>query len=58
MLQTQFHAYYAARMLACATEEDALASVFASSNIQVYPFQIAAAFFAMRPAWVRAMRRC
>ena len=58
MLQTQFHAYYAARMLACATEEDALASVFASSNIQVYPFQIAAASFALRSPYQKGVILC
>lgn len=58
MLQSQFHAYYAARMLACATEEDALASVFASSNIQVYPFQIAAASFALRSPYQKGAILC
>lgn len=58
MLQTQFHAYYAARMLTCATEEDALASVFASSNIQVYPFQIAAASFALRSPYQKGVILC
>ena len=58
MLQTQFHAYYAARMLACATEEDTLASVFASSNIQVYPFQIAAASFALRSPYQKGVILC
>lgn len=58
MLQTQFHAYYAARILTCATEEDALASVFASSNIQVYPFQIAAASFALRSPYQKGVVLC
>ena len=58
MLQSQFHAYCAARMLACATEEDALASVFASSNIQVYPFQIAAASFALRSPYQKGVILC
>lgn len=58
MLQSQFHAYYAARMLSCATEEDVLASVFASSSIQVYPFQIAAASFALRSPYQKGAILC
>ena len=48
LLQTPFHAYYPARMLDGLSENEQLLPVYASSDIQVYPFQIAAASFALR----------
>lgn len=48
MLQTPFHAYYFARFLENLPEEERLIPVYASSDIRVYPFQAAAANFALR----------
>ena len=47
MQQTPFHAYYTARMLDSAIQDNDFAPVFASSGIEIYPFQIAAASFAL-----------
>lgn len=46
---TPFHAYYTARKLESLSGEDRLIAVYASSDIKVYPFQIATAEFAVRP---------
>lgn len=48
MQQTPFHAYYNARLLESALTDDDLISAFASSNVKIYPFQIAAASFALK----------
>ena len=48
MPQTPFHAYYKARLLEQLPEEEQFIPVFASSDIEIYPFQIAAASFALR----------
>ena len=47
MQQTPFHAYYTARVLESAAQNGDFAPVFASSKIEIYPFQIAAASFAL-----------
>lgn len=48
MPQTPFQIYYMARMLEHLPDEDRFVPVFASSDIKAYPFQIAAASFALR----------
>lgn len=58
MQQTPFHAYYTARLLENLPNEDKLVPVFASSNIQIYPFQIAAANFAMRSPYQKGVILC
>lgn len=58
MLQTLFHAYYKARLLEQLPEEEQFISVFASSNIQIYPFQIAAASFALRSPYQKGVVLC
>lgn len=45
-----FQIYYVARILEGLTEKDKFIPVYASSNIKVYPFQVAAADFALRGA--------
>lgn len=46
---TPFHATYTARQLAAYTfGAERLIPAYASSNIEVYPYQIAAAMFALR----------
>lgn len=42
MPQTPFHAYYKARLLEQLPEAEQFLPVFASSDIEIYPFQIAA----------------
>ena len=46
MLQTLFHACFKARLLEQLPEEEQFLPFFASSDIQIYPFQIVAASFA------------
>lgn len=46
---TPFHAFYRSRKFESLSGEDRLIAVYASSDIKVYPFQIAAAEFAVRP---------
>ena len=58
MQQTPFHAYYTARMLDSLSEDDRLVSAFASSDIKVYPFQIAAARFALRSPYQKGVILC
>jgi len=48
MGQVPFRDYYTARMLAALPEDDWFVPVYASSNSKIYPFQIAAAGFALR----------
>lgn len=48
MQQTPFHAYYRAQLLEQLPEEEQFLPVFASSDIEIYPFQIAAVSFALR----------
>lgn len=70
MLASPFHAYYHARQLAQLPENEQLIPVYASSDIQIYPFQLAAAHFTLRSpyqkgvsyvtrqAWAKATRPC
>lgn len=52
-MQTPFRAYYTARCLENLPDEDKLVSVLTSSDIKVYPFQVAAASFALRSPYQR-----
>lgn len=58
MQQTPFHAYYTARRLESLSDEDKLLPAFASSDIQVYPFQVAAASFALRSPYQKGAVLC
>lgn len=58
MQQTPFHAYYTARQLDTLPDADKLLPVFASSDIQVYPFQIAAASFSLRSPYQKGVILC
>lgn len=70
MRQTPFHAYYLARQLENLPEADKLLPVFASSDIRVYPFQVAppilrcallikeAPSSATKPVWAKVTRLC
>lgn len=57
-MQTPFHAYIQARRLESEISENDFASVFASSDIKVYPFQIAAANFALRSPYQKGVVLC
>lgn len=58
MQQTPFHAYYTARLLENLSDEDRFVPVFASSDIKVYPFQVAAAAFALRSPYQKGVLLC
>lgn len=54
-MQTPFHAYYTARKLASYAQDNSLLPAFASSNIEIYPYQIAAAQFALRSQMLKGV---
>ncbi len=58
MQQTPFNAYYTARILDSLSDSDRLVPAFASSDIKVYPFQIAAANFALRSPYQKGIVLC
>lgn len=58
MLQTPFHAFYTAMKLNMLQDEDALLPVFAEGNIAVYPYQVAAARFAVRNPYQKGVILC
>lgn len=54
MSMTPFHALYTARELSTyANSADKLTAAYASSDIEVYPFQVAAAMFALRSPYLK-----
>lgn len=57
VVRTLFHAYYQARQLEQLSQEQ-FVPVFASSDIQIYPFQIAAASFALRSPYQKGAVLC
>ena len=58
MKQTPFHHYYTARTLEAIPHEDRFVPVYASSSGKVYPFQIAAANFALRSPYQKGAVLC
>ena len=58
MMQTPFHAYYTALKLNSLQDEDRLLPVFSEGNINVYPYQVAAALFAMRNPYQKGVILC
>lgn len=58
MQQSPFHAYYTARILDSLSGEDGFVPAFASSDIKIYPFQIAAANFALRSPYQKGVILC
>ena len=58
MLQTPFHAYYTAMKLNMLQDEDTLLPVFAEGKIDVYPYQVAAALFAVRNPYQKGVILC
>lgn len=56
MRTSPFHIYYKARELASYVNgENKLLPAFASSNIKIYPYQIAAALFALRSPYLKGV---
>ncbi len=58
MQQTPFHAFYAARVLESLADDEKLLPVFASFDIKIYPFHIAAANFALRSPYQKGVIFC
>lgn len=58
MLYSPFSAYLLARQLENLSDEEKLSVVYASSDIKVYPFQIAAARFALRSPYQKGFILC
>lgn len=58
MIQTPFHANYAALKLNSLQDEDKLLPVFSEGKINVYPYQVAAALFAMRNPYQKGVILC
>lgn len=57
-MQTPFQAYYTALKLNSLQDEDKLLPVFSEGNIRVYPYQVAAAMFAMRNPYQKGVVLC
>ena len=53
-----FHACYMARELLNITYNSKFTVAFASSDIEIYPYQIAAAIFAMRSPFLKGAALC
>ena len=58
MPQTPFHAYYTARLIDASFNDRDFTPVFASSNIKIYPFQVAAAAFALKSSYQKGVILC
>ena len=57
-MRSPFHAYYLARKLESLPDKDKFLPVFTSSDIKIYPFQIAAANFALRSPYQKGIVLC
>ena len=58
MLKSSYQAYYTARKLDALPDRDKLLPVYASSSIEMYPFQVAAAGFALRSPFQKGIILC
>lgn len=58
MHDTPFHAYLAARRLTDLANSEVLVSAYSSSSISIYPYQVAAAKFAMRSSYIKGCILC
>lgn len=56
--QTSFHAYYNARQLENLSDNDKLVPIFDSSDLRIYPFQIAASAFVLRSPYLKGAILC
>lgn len=58
MFKSPFHAFYITRLLDALPENERFIPVFASSDIKVYPFQVAASSFALRSPYQQGVVLC
>ena len=58
MLKSSYQAYYTARKLDALPDRDKLLPVYASSSIEMYPFQVTAAGFALRSPFQKGIILC
>ncbi len=58
MSKTPFHAYYDACRLSSLAGENGLVPAFESADIKIYPYQIAAAEFALRSPYLKGCILC
>lgn len=58
MLTSTFHEYYTARTLEALPANERLVPAYASTNVKIYPFQIAAANFALRSPYQKGAVLC
>lgn len=58
MQHTSFSNYVTARRLAGLVDNETLLPAFASSSIEIYPYQIAAARFALRSPYLKGCILC
>ncbi len=58
MERTPFYDYYIARTLEALPQEDKFVPVYASSSSKIYPFQVAAAGFALRSPYLKGAVLC
>ena len=59
MALSPFHAYYKSRELSCLSYgKDRLLAAYASSDMEVFPYQVAAAQFALRSPYLRGAVLC
>lgn len=58
MYQSSFHAFYIARKLESYTNNAELLPAYSSSTIEIYPYQIAAARFALRSPYLKGCILC
>lgn len=58
MQQTSFHVYYNARQLENLSDNDKLVPIFESSDLRIYPFQIAASAFVLRSPYLKGAILC
>lgn len=56
--QTSFHVYYNARQLENLSDNDKLVPIFESSDLRIYPFQIAASAFVLRSPYLKGAILC
>ena len=56
--QTSFHVYYKARQLENLSDNDKLVPIFESSDLRIYPFQIATSAFVLRSPYLKGAILC
>lgn len=57
-IKTPFHAYYASCLLQSKANKNWIAKAYASSSAEIYPYQVAAASFALRSPYRKGAILC